>query len=101
MQGPNETDARAVPQGAMPAHKARRFYRRYAQTLLAVTVPAMVAGMVTGFLIADPKRNVDHVHDLAQRAEMLRYAQTKILVSEPVRVSAVHAPVSDLDLATR
>jgi hypothetical protein len=55
----------------------------------------MMAGMVAGWMMSDTKREVAPIHDLAQRVEMLRYAQTKtptvLTMPEEVRTSAVHA----------
>lgn len=101
MQGLAEMDGRKMPKGTMPAHKSKRFYTRYARTLCAIMVPAMIAGMTAGFLFSDAKGSVEPIHDLAQRVEMLRYAQTKVPTLEAgavqeVRTSAVHAPVSDV-----
>lgn len=101
MQGLTEMSGRTMPKGTMPAHTSKRFYARYARTLCAIMVPAMMAGMTAGYLMSDSKSNVEPIHDLAQRVEMLRYAQTKVptLAADPaqeVRTSAVHAPVSDV-----
>lgn len=101
MQGLAEMDGRKMPKGTMPAHTSKRFYTRYARTLCAIMVPAMMAGMTAGYLMSDSKGNVEPIHDLAQRVEMLRYAQTKVptLEADPaqeVRTSAVHLPVDDV-----
>ncbi len=101
MQGLTETGGAVRLDGALPAHRSKRFYKRYAQTLLAVAVPAMMAGMVTGWIMSDTKGEVAPIHDLAQRVEMLRYAQTKTptvltMAEDEVRTSAVHLPVSDV-----
>lgn len=101
MQGLTETGGRKMPNGTLPAYTSKRFYTRYARTLCAIIVPAMIAGMVAGFLMSDTKGKVEPIHDLAQRVEMLRYAETKIATAQngmvqEVRTSAVHAPVSDV-----
>ncbi|MEO0384949.1 MAG: hypothetical protein AAF234_15485 [Pseudomonadota bacterium] len=90
-----------MPKGTMPAHTSKRFYTRYARTLCAIMVPAMMAGMTAGWMMSDIKGEVAPIHDLAQRVEMLRYAQTKVPtleagLAQEVRTSAVHAPVSDV-----
>lgn len=101
MQGLTETGARKIPHGFMPAHLSRRFYARYMRTLVAIMVPAMLAGMVTGYVMADAKGKVEPIHDLAQRVEMLRYAQTKAEGVLDVRTSAVHEPIVDVAELTR
>jgi hypothetical protein len=106
MQGLTNMGGRKMPKGTMPAHTSKRFYSRYARTLGAIMVPAMMAGMMAGFLVSDSKGSVEPVHDLAQRVELLRYAQTKTptLGTDPVqevRTSAVHLPVDDVDEVVR
>jgi hypothetical protein len=56
--------------------------------------------------MSDTKGEVAPIHDLAQRVEMLRYAQTKTptvltMAEEEVRTSAVHLPVNDVSQLVR
>jgi hypothetical protein len=106
MQGLTETRGTGRRHDTLPAHLSKRFYKRYVQTLLGVAVPAMMAGMAAGWMMSDTKGEVAPIHDLAQRVEMLRYAQTKTptvltMAEEEVRTSAVHLPVNDVSQLVR
>ena len=102
MQGLTKTGAEHVYQKYRSAHTSRRLNKRYGQTMAAVAIPALMAGLITGFIVSgDDKKSVPAL-DLVQRADMLRYAQSKIVTPAvpdmtPVQTSAVHTPVSSLN----
>lgn len=107
MQGLIESYAARELKSYPSARTSKRIYRRYGQTMLAVAIPALLSGLIAGFVMSGGEKDTAPTLDLAQRAEMLRYAQSKIVTlpapngtqldTVQVQTSAVHAPVSNLD----
>ena len=94
MQGLTETGGSAQTKSVPSTHLPARATKRYAHTLAAITLPALVAGLFTAALFHDPRRaDRQPEMNLAQRADIIRNAQ--------VRTSTVHAPISDLRTLTR
>jgi hypothetical protein len=89
MQGHTATSAGA-------GQTRSRFFSVYGRTMIGITLPAMVAGLVTALFFHNAKGTVEPMHDLAQRVEMIRYAQTKVASVEAVRGASIHAPVEDV-----
>ncbi len=106
MQGLTETGAEHVYQKYRSAHTSRRLHKRYGQTMAAVAIPALMAGLIAGFIMSGGDKKSVPALDLVQRADMLRHAQSKIVTPAaldmtPVQTSAVHTPVADLNEVDR
>ena len=106
MQGLTETGAEPGYRNYPSAHTSRRVHKRYGQTMAAVAIPALMAGLIAGLIMSGGDKKSVPALDLVQRADMLRYAQSKIITPAapdmtPVQTSAVHTPVADLNDVSR